>query len=130
VKELRLTHNGKPYRVRALSAGTNLWLHVNGETYVIDLAPARSKSGSGKTAETSNQLLAPMPGKIRKVSAKAGDHVEAGQVIVIMEAMKMEYSLTASRRGRVKSVMAKENDQVELNQLLAELEDESRGVSK
>lgn len=124
MKELRLTHNGKPYRVRALSVGANLWLHVNGETYLLDLTPARAKSGGGKTVEDSKQIMAPMPGKICKVAVKAGDRVEAGRVVVIMEAMKMEYSLTAAIRGRVKTVMAKENDQVELNQVLVELEGE------
>jgi acetyl/propionyl-CoA carboxylase alpha subunit len=124
VKELRVTHNGKPFKVRSLKVGSNLWLHVNGETYVIDQSPKRAKSSSDSAArESSGQILSPMPGKILKVRVAVGDAVDIGQILVVMEAMKMEYSLIATVKGRVKTLSAKENEQVELNQLLVELEE-------
>ena len=58
-------------------------------------------------------ILAPMPGMIVRVSVKAGDRVEAGQGVVVMEAMKMENELRASRDGTVAEVHVREGVLVE-----------------
>jgi acetyl-CoA carboxylase biotin carboxyl carrier protein len=63
-----------------------------------------------------------MPGRITKVTAKVGDKVEAGQTVIMMEAMKMEYTLKAEVEGVVKAVNVQESDQVNLGQILVELE--------
>ena len=67
-------------------------------------------------------LVAPMPGLIVRVSAKAGDDVRAGQGLVVMEAMKMENELRAVAAGRVKAVLAQPGMVVEKGALLVELE--------
>ena len=124
MKELRVTHKGKPYKVRGLNVGGTLWLHANGETYVIESPASRGKSsGRAASIEGSGQILAPMPGKILKVKVASGDSVGVGQVLVVMEAMKMEYSLSATIKGRVKALGARDGDQVELNQVLVEIEE-------
>ncbi|HET7561307.1 MAG TPA: acetyl/propionyl/methylcrotonyl-CoA carboxylase subunit alpha [Rhodanobacteraceae bacterium] len=67
---------------------------------------------------TSSQIAAPMPGKIVLVKAKAGDKVEAGQELLVMEAMKMELSLKAPRAGTIESISAAANDFVEADAVL------------
>ncbi|MCA9640680.1 MAG: biotin/lipoyl-binding protein, partial [Myxococcales bacterium] len=57
--------------------------------------------------------IAPMPGKVVKLLAETGKVVEAGQVLVILEAMKMEHSVKAAEAGVVKEVRVAEGDQVE-----------------
>ena len=67
-------------------------------------------------------LIAPMPGMIVRVAVQVGDQVEAGQGLVVMEAMKMENELRATAAGRVKSVLAEPGTAVEKGALLLELE--------
>ncbi|HET6166485.1 MAG TPA: biotin carboxylase N-terminal domain-containing protein [Marmoricola sp.] len=66
-------------------------------------------------------LLAPMPGSLLAVDVATGDEVEAGQRLGVLEAMKMEVSLTAPFAGRVTQVGAGVGDQVTLKQLLFEV---------
>ena len=67
-------------------------------------------------------ILAPMPGLIVRVSVKPGDRVEAGQGLVVMEAMKMENELRATAPGTVKSVEVSAGTAVEKGALLVALE--------
>ena len=71
-------------------------------------------SGSGP-----ERLAAPMPGKVVKVLAKPGDHVQARQPIVVIEAMKMENELRAARAGTVIEIHAAEGESVDAGTLLA-----------
>jgi acetyl/propionyl-CoA carboxylase alpha subunit len=67
-------------------------------------------------------ILAPMPGMIVRVSVKVGDRVEAGQGVVVMEAMKMENELRATAAGVVRSVEVAAGTAVEKGALLVALE--------
>lgn len=69
-------------------------------------------------------VKAPMPGKIIAVNVSVGDTVEKGQVVAVMEAMKMEHSLTAPRDGLVESVGAQLNAQVPEGEILVALVEE------
>jgi biotin carboxyl carrier protein len=67
-------------------------------------------------------VLAPMPGLIVRVNVAAGDMVEAGQGVIVMEAMKMENELRATSAGKVKSVEVSPGTAVEKGMLLVMLE--------
>jgi acetyl/propionyl-CoA carboxylase alpha subunit len=67
-------------------------------------------------------IIAPMPGLIVRVNVSVGDRVEAGQGIVVMEAMKMENELRATAAGTVKSVEVTPGNAVEKGALLVALE--------
>jgi biotin carboxyl carrier protein len=68
------------------------------------------------------RVTAPMPGKIVKVLVKAGDEVASRQGLVVIEAMKMENELRATRAGHVKDVHVAEGDLVDTGRLLAVIE--------
>ncbi len=70
-----------------------------------------------------NKITAPMPGTIVKVNVAEGDVVKKGQVLLIMEAMKMENNILAPRDGKVKSVNASMKHMVEKNAVLVVLEE-------
>lgn len=67
-------------------------------------------------------LVAPMPGLIVRVNVEAGDRVQAGQGLVVMEAMKMENELRAAAAGTVKAVHARPGTAVEKGTVLVEME--------
>jgi len=83
----------------------------------------RRSSGAGLAAPGGPQrVTAPMPGKIVKVLVKPGDEVAARQGLVVIEAMKMENELRATRAGHVKDVQVAEGDLVDAGRLLAVIE--------
>jgi biotin carboxyl carrier protein len=83
----------------------------------------RRSSGAGLGAPGGPQrVTAPMPGKIVKVLVKRGDEVAARQGLVVIEAMKMENELRATRAGHVKDVHVAEGDLVDSGRLLVVIE--------
>jgi 3-methylcrotonyl-CoA carboxylase alpha subunit len=67
-------------------------------------------------------LNAPMPGRIVKVLVASGDHVEAAAPLVVMEAMKMEYTIKAPTAGTIAHVCFSEGDQVAQGTPLVEMQ--------
>ncbi|SDI14204.1 biotin carboxylase N-terminal domain-containing protein [Lutimaribacter saemankumensis] len=86
---------------------------------VIDPLDRAAAAGAG-----GNLIEAPMPGLVKAVFAKAGQHVSAGDRLAVLEAMKMEHSLLAARDGVVAEVLAEAGAQVEAGAALIRLEDE------
>jgi biotin carboxyl carrier protein len=83
----------------------------------------RRSAGAGLGAPGGAQrVTAPMPGKIVKVLIRPGDQVAARQGLVVIEAMKMENELRATRPGHVKDVHVAEGDLVDAGRLLAVIE--------
>jgi geranyl-CoA carboxylase alpha subunit len=100
--------------------GPRLWLHLEGETFFIEESRGSRKS-SDAADEASPDIKAPMPGKITKVLVAVGEEVSKGQVLIMMEAMKMEYSLKAKVDGTIETLGAAVGDQVALNHLLLKI---------
>lgn len=89
---------------------------ANGQRHAFARAAAfawQSKEGGG-----GNQIIAPMPGRVVLVKASAGDTVEEGQEVLVMEAMKMELALKAPRAGTIESVSATQGEFVEADAVL------------
>lgn len=117
MKWIEVEFNGRRLRVPAVKAQGKLWFHWEGETHAVETGGGRRKGGAGRKA-TPGVIAAPMPGKITKVHARPGDKVSAGQPLVVMEAMKMEYTLEADREGKVTEIGAELGAQVALGQVL------------
>ena len=102
-----------------------LWL--DGFRYDVEALDERSRairvlSGAGKEASGPAPLMAPMPGMIVRIAVTVGDTVQAGQGLIVMEAMKMENELRAATAGTVKAIRASVGTAVEKGALLLELE--------
>ncbi len=67
-------------------------------------------------------IVAPMPGRVLRVLAAAGDEVEAGQPVIVIEAMKMENELRAPRAGRIKEMVVAPGTSVDAGRVLAVIE--------
>jgi acetyl/propionyl-CoA carboxylase alpha subunit len=109
---------GKRRRVPAVKYQGRLWFHWQGESHVVDLNGANRRAGSEKGKTHPGVILAPMPGKVTRVSIKKDDPVTKGQALVVMEAMKMEYTLEADRDGKIGEVNVQSGQQVGLGQVL------------
>jgi len=86
--------------------------------------------GDPERAAPAGSLLAPMPGLVLRVLAEVGATVTAGQPLLVLEAMKMEQTVSAPADGVVAELRAKAGEQVSTGQILAVLEapdDESEG---
>ena len=110
---------------RGASRGAyTLW--VDGFRFEGEALDERTRAIRDITAETSKStgpaaLVAPMPGLIVRVSVAPGDAVQAGQGLVVMEAMKMENELRAPAAGKVKNVLVEPGKAVEKGTVLIEL---------
>jgi biotin carboxyl carrier protein len=94
----------------------HLTVGVRGASVPVVFNGRGSKARKG--AEGSGKVVAPMPGKVVRVLAKAGDRVVARQPLVVVEAMKMENELRAGRAGTVAEVRAREGQSVDAGALL------------
>jgi acetyl/propionyl-CoA carboxylase alpha subunit len=95
--------------------------HVNGPAGQSSLREL-PRFPAGDDALGEGALSAPMPGKVIRLAAAEGDAVEAGDVLVVLEAMKMEHELTAPAAGTVADLRVAEGDQVEAGTALAVIE--------
>ena len=91
-----------------------------GEAYEFTLDTG--ERAEGEAAAGDGAILSPMPGKIISVAAKPGAKVKKGEPLLVLEAMKMEHTLTAPFDGKVAELKAKAGDQVIEGALLAKLE--------
>lgn len=120
--EVWLEVDGKKVKVNAQWLQQQLWVHVNGKTFVVESGNGK-KSGGRKGISTSSDVVkAPMPGKITKIFVKPGDATQKGQVLVVMEAMKMEYTLKSEIDGQIKEVEIQVGDQVPLGRTLIKID--------
>ncbi|XP_017359058.1 propionyl-CoA carboxylase alpha chain, mitochondrial isoform X1 [Cebus imitator] len=126
---LSVSVDGTQRTVQCLSreAGGNMNIQFLGTVYKMHILTKRAaelnKFMLEKVAEdTSSVLHSPMPGVVVAVSVKPGDMVAEGQEICVIEAMKMQNSMTAGKTGTVKSVHCRAGDTVGEGDLLVELE--------
>lgn len=109
-------------KVVGVKTATGIWVHWEGHHYFFErIKPERRRRGSGAHAAGAD-ITAPMPGKILKLAVMPGDTVSKGDLLCILEAMKMEHRLIAPRDGTVSEVLVKEGDVVDAGKRLVDLE--------
>jgi biotin carboxyl carrier protein len=116
--------DGRSYDAFVEDTTTGLVVTIEGYRFEIEVRDPRrwSRKAGGAGGDTVQSILSPMPGKVVRVLAAAGDEVVPGQGIVVVEAMKMQNELKSNRTGRVLSVHAKEGATVTAGELLATIE--------
>ena len=78
--------------------------------------------GKTREAEGLQQVLAPMPGKIVRVLVAVGEKVDAGQGLLVIEAMKMQNEIKSPKKGKVQKLLTKEGASVNAGHVLAIIE--------
>ncbi|MBN2790721.1 MAG: biotin/lipoyl-binding protein [Candidatus Delongbacteria bacterium] len=131
-KEAILEVNGNKYTVGLKDLGKELNIGSVREvvTPLTTSQPAAPTSAPVKTSASptggstggSAEVLSPLPGLILNVMVKVGDTVKNGQNIIIMEAMKMENDIQATKNGVIKTINVKNGDNVSEGDVLATIE--------
>ncbi|BCX18677.1 MAG: 3-methylcrotonyl-CoA carboxylase subunit alpha [Geminicoccaceae bacterium] len=124
--EVRVELAGRRSVARATLVGETVLLARDGRTLVLRRAPA-ARAGTDEIGGE-GLVAAPMPGKVVRLAVTPGDRVVRGQLLAVLEAMKMEHRLEAPREGRVAAVHVAVGEQVEEGTILLDLaESESTG---
>ena len=122
-EEYSILSEGKSYNVEVIPTDDPKIYRVNTIYFAFDVSvndaearylQKRKKKDADGTTDT---IKSPMPGKVVKVLVQKGDHVEKGQTVVVLSAMKMESEYKAGCDGIVSKVAIKEGDTVDGNQL-------------
>ena len=105
-------------QARLAKVGDDWWVHFDGHVSRIRVA----EPGATRAATAGAGLTAPMPGKVLAVMCAEGDSVEAGQALMVLEAMKMENRICAAVSGKVSAICHDVGAQVDQGALLIEIE--------
>ncbi len=115
-----LAIDGLRPRLRVDRAGATIWVDFDtGGTVELTELP---RFPEREQAVSTGALVAPMPGTVLSVHAETGEDVAAGQLLVIVEAMKMEHRITAPVAGRIRELRASTGSQVATGDLLVALD--------
>jgi len=114
--------NGRSYEIRVEGASDSIVLWAGGrEFHTKSFDPRslhRARTGSVEL-QGAQQVTAPMPGKIVRVLVAAGQSVKAGEGLLVVEAMKMQNEIRASKSGTIERLSAQEGQTVRAGEVLA-----------
>lgn len=113
---LKVTANGVTKFAHSTKVGDVWWVHLDGHVFCIE----KIESGSNSD-DLEGGLIAPMPGKILEVLVEKGQSVASGDLLLVMEAMKMEHRIVANVDGVIAMMNLKEGDQVQQGDVLVEI---------
>jgi len=117
-QEVALDVDGRVHRALVVRASGRVLVALDGRVHVFETG---AEAGGAAGHAGSGVVTAPMPGKIVAVLVKPGDAVEPGQPLVVLEAMKMETTLTAEIAGTVAAVHGAAGGMVDGGALLVEI---------
>ena len=126
MRKFMITVNGTAYEVEVEELGASTPAAATAAPVAPTAAPAAPKAAHAPAAKPAapagaagaNKVSAPMPGKILDVKVAAGDDVKRGQVVAILEAMKMENEIVAPVDGKVATVNVNKGASVETGDVL------------
>ncbi len=141
--EIKFKHKGELFHASLLKRNNDeMALSINGQELKVSVTDFENKGvkqvfaegfeeylklipkaiGSSSKGAAAGSLESPMPGKIFKVLKKVGDKVKIGETILILEAMKMEHTIKATKDGQVDEIFFKEGEQVTGGAVLCAIE--------
>jgi pyruvate carboxylase subunit B len=114
----KVSVNGHEYRI-AIDGDTTT---VDGRAFQVDMRPDTGEAAPAVGKDSGGtQVKAEMPGKVIRLLAQVGDHIEAGEGLLVLEAMKMEMQITALADGTITDIGVAPGDQVAAGDVLAHI---------
>ena len=108
-----IQHHGRRTRVAVHRDKRGTWIAHRGQTALISPEGAKHQ-----TKKAQDIVEAPMTGKIISIETSSGAKVEKGTVLIVMEAMKMEYRLKAPKSAQIKTIHCQSGELVDLGKTL------------
>ena len=139
MKKYNLVIDGKKYEVEVDLSGSNPSVLVNGKKIDVTLSssdvaekPKIERKKSKKSSDDKNDavvessddpgdLKALMPGKVTQVLVSGGQKVKVGEPVLLMESMKMEQTIVATKDGDVSEILVSEGDTVEVGKIMIKI---------
>ncbi|MBO58270.1 MAG: hypothetical protein CMA77_04670 [Euryarchaeota archaeon] len=118
-EEMTINRGAGSENIVLAKVGDVWWIHHNGHTSRVSVVEA----GAQSTFEQSGGLTSPMPGKILSILSSVGESVNAGQTLLILEAMKMENRICSPVDGVVTAIHFEAGTQVNQGAILIEIEE-------
>ena len=112
--ELIRGENGKSYDINMFYRS----FHVD----IVDTQAKYLRMKKGAEERQDDKIVAPMPGKVVKINVSIGDAVKAGDIVLVLEAMKMQSNYKVTSDCTIKDILVQEGDSVNANQVLITLE--------
>jgi biotin carboxyl carrier protein len=116
---LRVTGLTETFEGAAASAGDVVWVTVDGETFSFTVTHGARRSRS--STHDQDAFMPPMSATVVRIAVKPGDEVKAGDVLIALEAMKMELPIRAPRDGVISAIHCSVGDLVQPDQALLEM---------
>ena len=117
--ELVVRDGDRILRMYAAAADDTVWVFHDGIVYEIaDASPSRTRT---RSSASGGSLTAPMPATVLDVKVKAGDGVKRGDIVMVLEAMKMELPVRAPADGKVTAVHCRPGELVQPDTVLIEI---------
>jgi 3-methylcrotonyl-CoA carboxylase alpha subunit len=110
-------HGSDTLTAAAAVDGDTIWVTLGGEVFQFQLMHGRAKV----TAHDHDALTPPMSATVTRIAVKPGDEVKTGDVLIALEAMKMELPIRAPRDGVITAVNCREGDLVQPGQELIDM---------
>ena len=122
---LSVVLGGKSYEIKRQSTPAGTRIIIGDAVFDVQVSDPRSfrqRKRRGASEEGPQKITSPMPGKVVRVLAPEGREVEAGQGVIVIEAMKMQNELKSPKKGKVQKIVAKEGAAVNAGDVLAIVE--------
>ena len=118
---LSLRIGNHAYEVKCERVGGDMHLWVGSARFAAEVRDPRSLRGRARAVDDQGpkKLTAPMPGKIIRVLVQTGEKVEAGQGLLVVEAMKMQNEIRSPKSGTVERLLVNEGQPVNAGEILA-----------
>lgn len=116
--KIQIEFENQTYFAEAQNIRGETWVHFNGQSFIYQSERKLKSKRKSVANRGSGNILAPMPGKITRIIKSLHEQVLIGEPILVMEAMKMEYTLKADLDGQVSKLICQVGDQVALGQSL------------
>ncbi|WP_421793696.1 acetyl-CoA carboxylase biotin carboxyl carrier protein subunit [Hydrocarboniphaga effusa] len=113
---------GQPHEVVIATRGDDVFVHFDGEAYELRYRHPLDRLAAQSLGSAEDIVRAPMPGSVVALNVAAGDAVAKGQVLMVMESMKMETTIVAPRDGVIASVAFEKGQTFDRDALLLSLE--------
>ena len=122
-----ILHEGKSYNAELIrkEGGKKYTVNAHYQSYNIEIIDSQAKylrMRKGGEEKQEDKIVSPMPGKVIKIPVKPGDRLQAGDIVVVIEAMKMQSNYKVTSECIVKDILVKEGDSVNSNQVIMTLD--------